>query len=128
VLATISIGGMHCSLVNGENCKYLKYLTLLIPGCSEKGGKIAQYGAEGAQAIGNEIWQVLATISIGGMHCSLGNCENNKYLNYLILLISGRSKMGKKIAKFGATGAQAIGTDIWKVFATISIGRVFVSF
>jgi hypothetical protein len=127
-LATISIGGIHCVFVNGENHKFLNYLTLLIPGCSEKGGKIAEYGAEGAQAIGNEIRQVLATISIGGMCCSLVNCENDKYLNYLILLISGRSKMGKKIAKFAATGARAIGTDIWKVLATISIGGILCFF
>jgi hypothetical protein len=71
VLATISIGGIHCVFVNGENCKFINYLTLLIPGGSEKGRKIAEYGAEGARAIENDIWMVMATISIGGMHCSL---------------------------------------------------------
>jgi len=63
-LATISIGGILCFFANGENHKYLKYLILLISGSSEMGGKIAECGAEGARAIGTDIWQLLATISI----------------------------------------------------------------
>src|SRR6202051_2546236 len=86
------------------------------------GGKIAKCGAEGARAIGPAIWPLLATISIGGILCFFANGENHKYLKYLILLISGTSQMGEKIAKCGAKGARAIGRDIWQLSATISIG------
>jgi hypothetical protein len=40
------------------------------------GGKIAEYGAEGARAIGNDIQKLLATISIGPIHCFFANAEN----------------------------------------------------
>jgi hypothetical protein len=43
-------------------------------------GEIAEYGAESAQAIGIDIWKVLATISIGGILCFFANGENHKYL------------------------------------------------
>jgi hypothetical protein len=112
VLATISIGGIHCVFVNGENHKFLNYLTLLIPGCSEKGGEIAEYGAEGARAIGNVIRKVLAAIIIGGMHCSLVNGKNCKYLKYLTLLIPGCSEKGGEIAEYGAEDTRAIKTYI----------------
>ena len=46
------------------------------------GGKIAEYGAEGAQAIGTDVLKVLATISIGGIHYFFVNGENHKYVNF----------------------------------------------
>jgi hypothetical protein len=105
--------------VNSENHRYLKYLILHISGSSKMGGKIAEYGAGGAWAIRTDIQKMLATISIGGIHCLFVNSENHRYLTYLILLFSGGSEMGKKIAECGAEGAQAIRTDIWKVLASI---------
>jgi hypothetical protein len=67
---------------------------------------------------------VLGTISIGAIHCFFANCENHKYLKYVILLTAGSSQMGEKIALCGAKGAQVIGIYIWKVLATISIGGI----
>ena len=92
------------------------------------GGKIAECGAEDAWAIETYIGKVLATISIGGRLCFFSNDKNHKYLKYLILLISGTSKMGVKIAKCGVEGAQAIRTDIGKVLTTISIGGILCFF
>jgi hypothetical protein len=44
------------------------------------GGKIAEYGAESAQAIGIDIQKVLGTISISGILFFFENGENHKYL------------------------------------------------
>ena len=92
------------------------------------GGKIAEFGAKSARAIRTDIWKVLATISIGGILCFFVNGENHKYLKYLILLISGSSKMAGKIAEYGAKGTQAIGNDIQKLLAAISIGSIHCFF
>ena len=72
------------------------------------GKKIAKFGATGAQAIGTDIWKVLATISIGRVFCFFLNGENCEHLKYLILLISGMSEKGGKIAEYSAKGAQVI--------------------
>jgi hypothetical protein len=56
----------------------LKYLILLTAGSSEKGGKIAKCGAEGAWAIGNDIPKFLATISIGAIHYLFVNSKNHR--------------------------------------------------
>ena len=128
VLATISIGGILYFFVNSENHRYLKCLILHRSGRSEMGGKIPKYGPKGARAIGTDIWKVLASISMCAIHCFFANCENHKYLKYLILLISGSSEMGGKIAECGAEGARAIGIYIWKVLATISIGGILCFF
>jgi hypothetical protein len=112
VLATISIGGILCLLVNSENHRYLKCLILHRSGSSEMGGKIAEYGAEGTWAIRIDIWQVLGNIAIGAIHFFFANSENGNYLKYSILLILGSSKKGGEIAKYGADGAQAVGNDI----------------
>jgi hypothetical protein len=104
-LETISIGGRHCFFANGENHKYLKYLILLIAGGSTMGGKIAEFGAEGACVIVTDIQQLFARTTIGGILCFFANGENCTYLKYLILLISWSSRMGGKIAKCGSKGA-----------------------
>jgi hypothetical protein len=128
VLATISIGGILGLLVNSENHRYLKCLMLHRSGSSEMGWKTAKYGARGAWAIGTNIWKMLASISIGRIHCSFVNSENHRYLKYLILLISGSSNMDGKIAECGAEGAWAIGIDIWKVLGNIAIDSIHVFF
>ena len=93
----------------------MNYLILLISRSSEKGGEIAEYSAEGAQVIRTDIGKVLATISIGGILCFFVNGKNHRYLKYLILLISGSSEMGGKIAEYGTEGARAIGNNIQKL-------------
>jgi hypothetical protein len=67
--------------------------------------KIAECGAKGAWAIGKDILMVLATISIGGIHCLF---VKSQILASLMLLISGSSEMGGKFAESGAEGAWAI--------------------
>ena len=106
----------------------MKYLILLISRGSEKGGEIAEYVTKGAWTIGTHIRKVLATISIGGIHYSFVNSENHKYLKYWILLISGSSEMGGKIAKYGAEGTRAIRIDIWQVLGNIAIGAIHFFF
>ena len=69
------------------------------------GGKIAEFGAEGACVIGTDIQQLFARTTIRGILCFFANGENCTYLKYLILLISWSSKMGGKIAKCGSKGA-----------------------
>ena len=88
------------------------------------GGKIAECGAEGARTIGADFQKVLAIISIHAIHCFFTNCENHKYLKYLILLTAESSEKGGKIAECGAKDARVIRTDIWKVLATISRGGI----
>ena len=67
---------------------------------------------KGAQAIEINIWKVLATISIGGIHCLFLHSDNYRYMKYFILLISGSSVKGGEIAEFDAEGAWAVGADI----------------
>jgi hypothetical protein len=50
--------------------------------------KIAECGAKGAWAIRNDIPKMLATISIGGIHCLFVNSEKSQILASLMLLIS----------------------------------------
>jgi hypothetical protein len=56
----------------------LKYLILLTAGSSEKGGKIAKCGAEGAWAIRDDFPKFLATIGIGAIHHLFVNSENHR--------------------------------------------------